>query len=1150
MSCPRHSAAFRIPTREAKMKATNKRPTAIDDDQDDPDARVFTYSDVARGAPARAVKGCEFESQDAYVARIPETFVEDCASDDNGNGMDDDIDHREANGDFDAGGFHTGAAFVLDGATDNDHDALVDSSDDERDVRAALFVDEEHVVPDGVVHRQPPALDVDERREKTHRQALWDGRDTELLWCALDVKLGQVDWKDEAAMIRALDQIFRYRALGYGGDATRLAHGAWGFFVAFKDGCLQVPSSSANHSPYGVWCCVMCAQSGSTRMPLFFYDGNASHMHRHVKSVHKHEFDAYVSAPGTVFKKSNARQSIKHGVSRSDQSKSALKSTLRDAPEETDKVKVQRALWLLAAWTMNKGLPVHVPTEEIFNMLWFEACGKKLPTFTKKSVRDVIGQWEKIAIGRTNEEIARAEFVSLSFDLWMTCAGKDVFALVAHFTIDATHVSRVLCVVDNRSLSSEEMQASIVDAAKVYKSLCGKVVALISDQGSNVQAVHKALMRGELGLFHPMHLPAQLLCAAHRFATIIRHAMATLKPTPLYPPADAPLAFNLAPRAKKNDSKTDNGRSAQDSGYFGVGVFFYGELMARLSRCALFLSKSSVARRELRDLGLALEGEDGEFKLEFEDAIAGRPKVVPKTRFVYTVQMIADALKLRSKMKAAYELETTALKTARLNTRVTTWKAADIITPSAYSVLDNMHRALRTIGNHTTLAQTTQHYTFCDVGLVALMARAESVREAARARTQRREMEKNSTLELAVELWVKRAAEKATEVLSSTIVKRLDEEFEGMNAYVASAARGENVDGCNADAVCASMLVSLFLHPVVWYAPELHEAITDEARDSEELFSASKPVHRFMKAILDDVLCETVTKGALAVDNVDETPPSIEDVAANVASDAFDASDIWGLGGVHDVCEERRVRDSVQLEAKAYIASVVAQRAVHVNKIHSPVALPQRSGTSMTILQWWSTEFARTKLPLLSRYARMLFSIPQTQCDCERVFSFLGRISKGNRANTSVGTMQRLARINSSLSPEVMYSIARHGLESVPTVSTTTFSVDASPATQSSVGYDHERAIQNRARAEMAEARAQHNSERLAQELQEELRAPANAFADARHAEIAEAEEAANENANNNAVPATPVRRSTRERKKSRRNGTTPAKATTTQART
>ena len=1133
------------------MKATNKRSTMIDDDQDDADARVFTYSDVVRGVPAREVNGCDFESQDANVARIPETFVEDYVSDDAGNGIDGGIDarapvrDREANVGFDSGGggYDTGGDFELDYATD-------DASEDERNVRAALFVDEEHVALDRAGTGQPPALDVDERREKSHRQKLWDGRDRELLWCALDDKLGQVDWNDRADMIRALDKIFRYRSLGYGGDATRLAHGAWAFFVAFKDGCLHVPSSSANHNPYGVWCCVMCAQPSSTRMPLFFYDGNASHMHRHVTSVHKIEFDAYVSAPGTVFKKSNARQSIKHGASRNGQSKSVLKSTLKDAPEEPDKVKVRRALWLLTAWTLNKGLPVHIPTEEIFSLLWFEACGKKLQPFTEKSVRDVLKQWESIAIGRTNDEIARAEFVSLSFDLWMTCAGKDVFALVAHFTIDTTHVSRVLCIVDNQSLTSEEMQASIVDAAKVYEKLRGKVVALISDQGSNVQAVQKALMRSELGLFHPMHLPAQLLCAAHRFSTVIRHAMEKLKPTPLYPPADAPLAFNLAPRAKKNDSKSDNGRSPQDSSYFGVGVFVYGDLMSRLSRCALFLSKSSVARRELRDLGLALEGADGEFKLEFEDAAAGRPKVVPKTRFVYTVQMLADALNVRAKMLAAYELETTALKTARLKTRVTTWKDADIITPSAYSVLDSMHRALRTIGNHTTLAQTTQHYTFCDVGLVALMARAEGVREAARAGAQRLEMEKNSTLELAVELWVKRAAEKATEVLSSTIVRRLDEEFDGLYAYVESAARGANVDGCNADAVCTSMLASLFLHPVAWYAPELHEAITDDARDSEELFSASKPVHRFMKAILEDVLCETVTKGALAVDVVQETLPTIEDVAAHVASDVFDAGDFWGLGGVHDVSEERRVRDSVQLEAKIYIASVVAQRATHVNKIHSPVALPQREGTRMTILQWWSEEFARTKLPLLSRYARMLFSIPQTQCDCERVFSYLGRISKGNRANTTVDTMQRLARINSSLPPEVMYSIARHGVESVPAVSTTTCSADASPATQSSVGYDHERATQSRARAEMAEARAQYNSERLAQELHEELRAPADAFAAARHAENAAAEEEASKNANAGAVPITPLRRSTRERKKSRRNGTTPAKATTTQART
>ena len=176
----------------------------------------------------------------------------------------------------------------------------------------------------------------------------------------------------------------------------------------------------------------------------------------------------------------------------------------------------------------------------------------------------------------------------------------------------------------------------------------------------------------------------------------------------------------------------------------------------------------------------------------------------------------------------------------------------------------------------------------------------------------------------------------------------------------------------------------------------------------------------------------------------------------------------------------------------------------------------------------------------------MMFDIPQTQCYCERVFSFLGRLSKGNRANTSVAMLQRLARVNSGIPPDVMYSIARHGVESVPTVSATTFSVDASPATQESVGYDHERASQNRMRADAAAARAQHNSERSAQEVQEALRGPANAFAAARHAENS----AAQEDANAGAIPTTPVRRSSREKKKSRRNGTTPGKTTATEART
>jgi hypothetical protein len=1035
--------------------------------------------------------------------------------------------------------------FECDAAYDDDGDVRIHGSDDDHDVRAALFVEEEPNMRDLVVQGRPPALDEDARRNKKHRAELWDSRDEERLMRALDEKLGHVDWTEDPAMIRAVDKIFRYRILAYGGEAQRAMHPAWAFFVAFADGRLHLPSSSANTTARGLWCCVLCARSETRRLPLFWYDGNASHMHRHISKVHNRELSAYVNASGTDYRKTKARQSIKHGSSRIAQAKTALRRALSDAPEEADDVKVQRVQWLLTAWTMNKGLPVHVPTEEIFSMVWFEACGNKLPNFTKKKVEKVMMQWESIAVKRTNAELARAEFVSLSFDLWMTSAGRDVFALLAHFTVDATHVSRVLCVVDNQSLTSEEMQGSIVDSAKVFTELRGKVVALISDQGRNVQAVQKALMRDELGIFHPMALRSQLLCAAHRFSTIMRHAMENLKPLPLYPPVDTPVAHNLEPRAQKKvkNGKPDNGRSEADSGYFGVTVFTFGDLTARLNRCALFLHKSSVARREFKDLALALDGKNGEFKLEYDDATPGKPKVVPKTRFVYYVQMLEDALSLRSKMQAAFEAETTAANKARL----TTWQSRDIITPASYTVIDRMYQALRLIGSHTTLAQASQHYSFCDVGLVALIARVHSARDAAQAKIRRREIEQNSSVEKAIPLWVERAAVTATEELSSTIERRLTEEFEGLHEYAATAARGK-AGGCKVDEVCKSMLASLFLHPVVWYAPELHDAITGEARDNEDTpFRVSEAIQRFMSAIWDDVLCDAVTQGAVAVDAAGETPRSIDDVIADVVSDTFDVDGIWGFSVRHDGASEKlRTRQTVEGEAQLYISTVMAKRATHVDHIHAPASLPQRPDTDTTIVQWWRAEFARTKLPLLSRYARMMFDIPQTQCDCERVFSFLGRLSKGNRANTSMATLQRLARVNSSIPPDVMYSIARHGLESVPTVSATTFSVDASPATQESVGYDHERASQHRMRADAAAVRAQHNSERSAQEVQEALRGPANAFAAARHAENS----AAQEDANAGAIPTTPVRRSSREKKKSRRNGTTPGKTTATEART
>ena len=72
------------------------------------------------------------------------------------------------------------------------------------------------------------------------------------------------------------------------------------------------------------------------------------------------------------------------------------------------------------------------------------------------------------------------------------------------------------------------------------------------------------------------------------------------------------------------------------------------------------------------------------------------------------------------------------------------------------------------------------------------------------------------------------------------------------------------------------------------------------------------------------------------------------------------------------------------------------------------------SNKQLTLSQFWCTSPKVREFPLLAKLARKIVSIPMTQIDCERLFSFFGDLTRGKRNRTSTDWLYKsaLARFN------------------------------------------------------------------------------------------------------------------------------------------
>ncbi len=108
---------------------------------------------------------------------------------------------------------------------------------------------------------------------------------------------------------------------------------------------------------------------------------------------------------------------------------------------------------------------------------------KLLPAFANEIKEDIV-----------HPLLNRCKSVSLSFDLWMSRASEDVFALIAHFidpdTWKAKHLS--LGMVRAEKTDGGYLAEQLLAKLKEH-NLVGKVIAYVKDQGSNLNTCTDSL---------------------------------------------------------------------------------------------------------------------------------------------------------------------------------------------------------------------------------------------------------------------------------------------------------------------------------------------------------------------------------------------------------------------------------------------------------------------------------------------------------------------------------------------------------------------------------------------------------------------------------------------------------------------------------
>ena len=883
--------------------------------------------------------------------------------------------------------------------------------------RSPVVVRETQYTTD-VCSESPGGLPFDPLRARTsHAQILWQKRATDAALFAAYPDLRTLDWRVEDAIGAAawwgvcnlLFERSRRGAQRLPTDVGRAFAVPYviapdtdaGVLTSFEPGA---PGAAGAEIPTtDVYCCVICLGKCQSldNVAVFNCRRGFYLMKRHVADQHQKYYDGYKDLSDSAWKRAKEK-SVPHPKSKAEERTRAIVDAVAELPL-LDVAVMTKSHRLIVSWVLSMGLPRARCYDGIWTAFAALLTQRRLPVMSKSKADNIVSELEADIVQYTRQVLQDAENISLLYDLWATHGATQTFALIACCLDKQGNMRR--CVVDVsecRTLTSTEMKMFVERAVERYPELKVKLLGVVCDAGRNTIATRRDILHDHM---HGATFAGT--CVSHVVCTILKHVWSNVAGLLLYPPAESRFGQSYDPSRTKVGGRTDHDTSRQWGG--DKGIYTLDELFKLIPTVQNHLRKSSIAQTAFEEVVWLLRESGFEAGAEFEgeefvnnykefivpvEGLGDFRVIIAPTRFAYRYIFLCEVCKCEERLLAAFEATDDAAKK---------WPMRARVTKDAFTVFRALAELMKPLSELALDGQdATGAFTASDVAKRLWLTYVASKEQLKIAQAEVERLENESVEATLVDTTVARL-QVAYHTAQLMELESSDCEFAGYLKWLREAIHTPRRDSgrIKCDETASLFITALFLNPHIWTDAELTAALEGcQPTDSPAVGVAGR-------------MEEFLAKMTKIVTNMYDKLFPVSSL--NFTEDSVGRQRITELFAdvLHEEMQNFHAKHALFAEIHEYALFALsdAEEKMRMSTMYTNVSA---SKTQCTLSQFWCTSPKVQAFPLLAKLARKIMSIPMTQIDCERLFSFFGDLTSGKRNRTSTEWLYKsaIARFN------------------------------------------------------------------------------------------------------------------------------------------
>ena len=733
--------------------------------------------------------------------------------------------------------------------------------------------------------------------------------------------------------------------------------------------------------------CVHVCKCGTIESKSFYA------LARHVEKEHPEHFVYYTSKFDSSWRVAKDL-SVPHAKSASNDRRRAVLDEVAELPP-VDRERVQRAHYFIVSWVLAQGLPRQRCYDAIWTGLSAILCGERLPPITPGIAYSIVQECESSIEEYTRQVLQSAEYISLVYDLWASRGKEQVFGLLACALDKYGNVRRMVVDVSTCfQLTADEMVQCAERAKKRYPVLEKKLCGIVCDAASNTLRARDILASPQASMF-------QLTCVSHSACTILKHTWLEVSQLLLFPEVGKRFSQDFDPR---RNTRTPHGthvsRSAaltaeQWGGDHKAGCYTLEELFKLIPQVQNHIRKSSLAQSAMKDVVWLTRIEDNpdetfqSFKVPV-DELGSFNTVIAPTRFAYRYIFLCEVCKIQGHLLAAFEHAVASSSQRK-------WPDRARVTKDAFAVYRALAALMKPLAE---LALDAQHadgaFTASDVAKRVWMTYANSKVELQKAEARVVSLQDESVHATLVDTTIARLQVAYHSAQLDELEKR-DSGFAQFLHWVTQAST--TTGGALKSIACTNdtslFIGALFLDPNIWTDADLEKSVSDPL--------GSPAVGR--PSVLHEVL---IKMSAVIVRLYEEMFPQrsyerpveahTDALLAEVLEQSTFAVNLTKQQLLEEIRRYIQFAQNTDVEKGTFRTVYTKYARVH-----------NAETAQISLAQFWCTSQKAQEFTLLGKLARKIFSVPVTQIDCERLFSFFGDLTRGKRNRTSIDWLYKSA---------------------------------------------------------------------------------------------------------------------------------------------